>query len=156
MFEGNAPADVRENGLLRKLLEAESIKPTAAPRIWLGAPNSIKGPTEAVFHRQSGNNLLLVGQREEATLGIVAVALVSLAVQHAPDAVRIILCDGSAPDSPEREYLDRVVKAIPLRRMGRPGEVASVALFLASDEASYVTGQVLLVCGGRSLGGALV
>jgi len=75
VFEGNAPADVRENTLLRKLLEAESIKPATAPRIWLGAPNSIKGPTEAVFHRQSGNNLLLVGQRDEATLAILSVAL---------------------------------------------------------------------------------
>ena len=53
----------------------------------------------------------------------------------------------------ETEY---VVKAIPLRRMGQPDEVANVALFLASDEASYITGQVLFVCGGRSLGGALV
>jgi 3-oxoacyl-(acyl-carrier-protein) reductase len=51
---------------------------------------------------------------------------------------------------------ERVVKAIPLRRMGQPDEVANVALFLASDEASYMTGQVLFVCGGRSLGGALV
>ena len=55
-----------------------------------------------------------------------------------------------------QDVRERVVKAIPLRRMGRPEEVASVALFLASEEASYVTGQVLLVCGGRSLGGALV
>ena len=53
-----------------------------SPRIWLGAPNSIKGPTEAVFHRQSGNNLLIVGQREEAALAMLSIALVSLAAQY--------------------------------------------------------------------------
>jgi len=38
----------------------------SAARVWLGAPNSIKGPTEVVFQKQSGNNLLVVGQRDEA------------------------------------------------------------------------------------------
>jgi len=113
VFEGNAPADVRENGVLRKLLEAESIKPTTAPRIWLGAPNSIKGPTEAVFHRQSGNNLLLVGQRDEATLAILSVALVSLAGQYPLGGARIIVCDASPPESTPREFLNRIIQSIP-------------------------------------------
>jgi ABC-type antimicrobial peptide transport system permease subunit len=47
-------------------------------RAWLGAPNSIKGPTEAVFHRQSGNNMLVVGQREEAALSILGLALADI------------------------------------------------------------------------------
>src|SRR5205823_3466122 len=113
VFEGNAPADVRENLVLRNLLEAQSIKAAVSPRIWLGAPNSIKGPTEAVFHRQSGNNLLLAGQREEATLAILSVALVSLAAQYPLGAARFVLCDGSAPDSPPRDFLERITKAIP-------------------------------------------
>ena len=69
VFEGNAPADVRENALLRGLLEATAIKPAAAGRIWLGAPNSIKGPTEAVFQRQSGNNLLHGGPARRGHAG---------------------------------------------------------------------------------------
>ncbi len=40
--------------------------------------------------------------------------------------------------------------SIPLRRAGKPEEVASVALFLASDLSSYVTGQVIHCCGGMS------
>jgi NAD(P)-dependent dehydrogenase (short-subunit alcohol dehydrogenase family) len=37
----------------------------------------------------------------------------------------------------------------PLRRVGRPDEVASAALFLASDESSYVTGDRMICAGGR-------
>lgn len=48
---------------------------------------------------------------------------------------------------------DQITKAIPLRRIGQPEEIANVVAFLASDEASYLTGQVIRVDGGISLGG---
>ena len=47
-----------------------------------------------------------------------------------------------------REYLARV----PMRRVGRPHEQAAAALFLASDEASFITGQTLVVDGGELSG----
>ena len=40
----------------------------------------------------------------------------------------------------------------PMRRYGHPEEIAGVALFLASDDSSYVNGQALPVCGGLSAG----
>jgi 3-oxoacyl-[acyl-carrier protein] reductase len=43
-------------------------------------------------------------------------------------------------------------KYIPMKRIGKPEEIAHVVVFLASDEAAYVTGQVLTVDGGLSLG----
>ena len=48
---------------------------------------------------------------------------------------------------------DQIKSVIPMKRIGKPEEIASVVAFLASDDASYLTGQVLRVDGGLSLGG---
>ncbi|MDR1747383.1 MAG: 3-oxoacyl-[acyl-carrier-protein] reductase [Tannerella sp.] len=49
------------------------------------------------------------------------------------------------------EVREEWAKQIPLRRGGTPEDVANVALFLASDLSSYVTGQVIPVCGGMNM-----
>ena len=134
VFEGNAPADVRENALLRVLLEAPTVKPTTVGRIWLGAPNSIKGPTEAAFQRQSGNNLLLVGQRDEAMLSMLSVGLVSLAAQYPLGTARFILWDGTAPGTSQREYIDRIVQSIPHPiTQAKPGDLGEIMKELGQE-----------------------
>jgi len=42
----------------------------------------------------------------------------------------------------------RVIGRIPMRRLGEPGELAQLVVFLASDQASYITGQSIAVDGG--------
>jgi NAD(P)-dependent dehydrogenase (short-subunit alcohol dehydrogenase family) len=47
---------------------------------------------------------------------------------------------------------ERLLKTVPAGRIGTPADIANAVGFFASDEASYVTGQLLYVCGGRSVG----
>jgi NAD(P)-dependent dehydrogenase (short-subunit alcohol dehydrogenase family) len=65
-----------------------------------------------------------------------------------PGMIRTAATEGDllAPDHPMRT----IAGSIPLARIGAPEEVANCALFLASDEASYVTGANLMVDGGWS------
>jgi 3-oxoacyl-[acyl-carrier protein] reductase len=54
------------------------------------------------------------------------------------------------PAGSEREAA--LAAAIPMRRLGRPEDVASAVLFFAGRDSAFVTGQVLYVCGGASVG----
>jgi len=51
------------------------------------------------------------------------------------------------------KYRDLFIKAIPMRRLGKPSEVAEAIVFFASSSSAYVTGQVLSVSGGLTMAG---
>lgn len=114
VFEGNAPADITKNESLSGLLAASSW-PTipAAPLAWLGDPVAIKEPTAATFRRQSGANLLIIGQNEEAAMAIMASSVISLASQQAPTSASFYIFDGSPADSPLAGVFSRVKSALP-------------------------------------------
>ncbi len=133
VFEGNAPADVRENLLLSAALKNPG-KSSLPPRIWLGAPNSIKGPTEAVFRRQSASNLLVVGQSDERGLTIVSVALVSLSVQFPKNGAQFFVFHNVAPGFPQFDFLQRVLQAVPQSvTLAGNGNLAEVMGALAAE-----------------------
>ncbi len=86
----------------------------------------------------------------------------SLAQTLAPDNIRVnVVCPGltDTPMLPQfmsrgggniEESKKRYLAGVPMARVGRPEEMANAALWLASDEASYVTGVALLIDGGYS------
>lgn len=134
VFEGNVPADIRENQSLHSTLASASLQSTSAPRIWMGAPNSIKGPTEVVFQRRSRCNLLVVGQHEEAAMALLTGALISLAAQHPRGAARFILFDATPQESPQRQTLERIANALPADMiLGNHGTLAATLNRLALE-----------------------
>src|SRR5262245_17091404 len=92
-----------------------------------------------------------------ATKGAVVALTRGLAVEYAPFGIRVnALCPGFVHTALTERVLRNpaiekaLVESTALRRLGQPEEIAKAALFLASDEASYITGAELAVDGGMS------
>ena len=114
VFEGNAPADVRQNHRLTQLIEARQWPAAVAePSIWLGEPVAIKDPTGVTVRRQSGANLLIIGQRDDAALAMMAAVVLCLGSQHAPHTARFVILGGAATDGPASGGLRLASKALP-------------------------------------------
>ncbi len=113
------------------------------------------------------SRLALVGQANYAAysaskFGVVGLTQ-SLALEVAPYGVRVnAVCPGQIDNTGMRaiaeaasnsveEHREQRMAVIPMRRFGQPSEVAELVEFLVSDRASYITGQAIAVCGGRSI-----
>ncbi len=141
VFEGNAPADVRENAELQRLLSATPGSAPDVPVVWLGAPNAIKGPTEVQFPRRTGSNLLIVGQREETVLTIFGLSLMTLAAQFPPNQARFVLFESTAPGSRERAFLDQTITRIPHQVIRADAESALATI---ADEPAPIRTFILI------------
>jgi NAD(P)-dependent dehydrogenase (short-subunit alcohol dehydrogenase family) len=81
----------------------------------------------------------------------------SLALELAPSNIRVnYICPGFVPTAMTRQFTrpgfsEPLLRQIPMRRFGTPMEIAKVALFLGSEDSSYITGQGITVDGGISI-----
>jgi hypothetical protein len=121
VFEGDAPAELDRNPLLAQQLALPAWPETPrSAQAWLGDAVAIKDPTSALFRRQGGNHLLIVGQNDEAALGVTSAAILSLAVQFGPAAAdgrrigaRFFVLDGTPEDHEQSGWLARMASLLP-------------------------------------------
>ena len=128
---------------------------------------------EAVRHmvsRPGGGSIVLVssinglrGAPLQGVYGMTKAAVISmaqtLAVELGPSGIRVnAIAPGlvetrfSAAITGNKDIIDRVVERTPLGRYAQPDEIAGAALYLASDAASFMTGQTMVVDGGWTIG----
>ncbi len=128
--------------------------------VWLGMKQAIPA-----LRRAGGGSIVnissiygLIGSGAAAayqgTKGAVRILTKTAAVQYASEGIRVnsihpgVIDTGMVEEEVSSEFVPALLGATPLGRMGKPEEVAACALFLASDDASFVTGSELVVDGG--------
>jgi DNA segregation ATPase FtsK/SpoIIIE, S-DNA-T family len=114
VYEGNAPAEVQKNAKLQMLLDTKKWAPApTAAQAWVGDPVAIKEPTAIIFRRQSGANILLVGQQEEQAMAVMISAMISLATQYPPGSAIFHILDGTPADSALAGNFEKVRAVLP-------------------------------------------
>jgi 3-oxoacyl-[acyl-carrier protein] reductase len=123
-----------------------------------------------VFRKQGSGVIINIGSTAglrprpglsayNATKGAVHILTKSLAVELAPDRIRVCAIAPVATDTPllpsflgpAQGQREKFIATVPLGRLARPEDIANAALFLASADAEFVTGNIVEVDGGRTI-----
>ena len=129
---------------------------------WLGCQEAAK---QMVSQGGSGRILNISSVHEDlpmptnspycATKGGLRMLMRTIAVELAPHNITVnniapgaVATPMDAPLEEDANKMQQLLSEIPLRRMGKPEEVAALAVYLASDDAAYVTGSTFVIDGG--------
>ena len=123
-----------------------TMKSTGYGRIVLVSSRAVLGlPTRSAY---SATKAAMLGLARTWALELAPFGITVNVV--APGPIKTANFHGVIPEgSPQ---VDRVIQSIPVKRLGQPDDVARAVLFFADRESGFITGQVLYVCGGTSVG----
>lgn len=154
-------AGITRDALLRKMTEEQF---RTVLRVNLGAAHAL---TLRLVEELAGDGVVVnlssksasgnVGQYNYAVskaglIGMTRSLALTLAPRLRVNAIAPAFIATEMTDAIPDDLRERFIAKIPLGRAGRPAEIADAVHWLASPAASYVTGEVLAVCGGRSFG----
>ena len=154
-------AGITRDGLLMRMSEADWDAVLAVNL--KGTFNCTKAVTRIMMKQRSGaivniaSIIGLMGNAGQANYGASKAGVIAFTKSAAKEfASRNIRVNAVAPgfitskmtDTLTEDVRDRMLDAIPLKRFGKPENVASVVSFLASDQAEYITGEVVNISGG--------
>lgn len=113
---------------------------------------SVISPDQRLYQDKTGRQLFF----KPVTYSVVKAGLIGftkyLATYLAPFNIRVnALSPGGVEDGQPNEFVDNLVKRIPMGRMAQKNEYRGVVQFLCTDKSSYMTGQNIVVDGGRSV-----
>jgi 3-oxoacyl-[acyl-carrier protein] reductase len=166
---GSVDALVHFAGITRDALAAKMTLDQwdAVLRVNLTGSFVVARATALVMSAQGRGSIVLVSSRSAygnvgqanysaSKAGVIGLTR-TLALEFGRDNVRVNAIAPGFVETPMTAVLpekvrDRIIAATPLHRTAQPEEIASVALFLASDDSSFVTGQTINVDGGRTTG----
>ena len=143
-YEKIMTANVQSNLWLAQLLAPDMVANGGGSMIFTASVGAYK-PSTMLGH---------YGMSKLALIGLVR----NLALEYGPQGIRCnAICPGVIKTDFAKELWDnpeaaeRARNEIPLRRLGEPEDFKGLAVFLASDASSYMTGQALTVCGGTHM-----
>jgi cyclopentanol dehydrogenase len=127
--------------------------------VWLGMKAAVPALRRAgggsIINISSISGLIGTGMQTayQASKGAVRIMTKTAAIQYAKEGIRINSIHPGPIDTPMTSGLDRelwqmFLNAVPLKRAGTSEDIAHGALYLASDESSFVTGSELIIDGG--------
>ncbi len=127
-------------------------------------PFMIQSGPGSIINISSVNALWAIGEfgYSAAKAGLISLTK-NLAVTYGPKGIRSnVICPGTIATENGQAYwnakagaLERLLKWYPIGRVGVPDDVAHLALFLASDESSFINGSTLVIDGGLTAGSRL-
>lgn len=133
----------------------------ACGRRWLAEAKSATALNIVATYASSGSGSGFVVPSAVSKAGVQALTR-SLAVEWGPRGIRMnAIAPGPIPTEgafsrllPSKELEKLAISRVPVRRFGTPEEIANLAVFLASDQAAYINGEVVTMDGGEWLQGA--
>jgi DNA segregation ATPase FtsK/SpoIIIE, S-DNA-T family len=109
IFEGNIPANIQHSQTLQNLTVTDKHQ----LQLVLGEPNAIQDSQSVYLENMPGQNILIVGQKEEVALSTFTSAILSASKQKNNEELEIVIFDGSSSDYSRDAYLQELKQLIP-------------------------------------------